>query len=295
MAIISDAAGPKNLAKTLSLMCMFISAGLLSGPAVSGALYELSGYLMTWISAFVVLIIGIILQVAMMEKYKFIQKAKVPWAHSDSVTDRDDEESSVSTAVTSEAASEETTALLLPPDASVPIPGYQSISSHEEDQRSPEGFSDTHRTSQNVYWLMICRLPVVTALVADVVFAIIIASFETTLPIHIKDVFGWKTLQAGLLFLLIQLPALILLTPAGWLKDKIGMRIPVTVGFLLFAPSLWLLGVPGSDGFEWANRGNVGQIIFMVSLLAIGVWRTLLLGFGAVEVTSEFLNSLSVH
>lgn len=131
--------------------------------------------------------------------------------------------------------------------------------------------------------MMLRNRRVVTALIADILFIMTIASFDTTIPIHIKKVFHWKTLQAGLLFLLLQLPSMILVVPAGWVKDKIGMRLPVTIGFILLAPSLWLLGVPGDNGFKWAD-GQAGQNIYIGALLAIGVCRTLVLGFGGVEV-----------
>lgn len=61
------------------------------------------------------------------------------------------------------------------------------------------------------------------------------------------------------------------------------MRLPVTIGFILLAPSLWLLGVPGGSGFKWAD-GQTGQAIYIGALLAIGICRTLVLGFGGVEV-----------
>ncbi|KAJ5682150.1 MFS general substrate transporter [Penicillium macrosclerotiorum] len=85
-------------------------------------------------------------------------------------------------------------------------------------------------------------------------------------------IFNWKTLQAGLLFLLVQAPTLILVVPAGLLKDKVG--------------------TPGTAGTEWANRGNEGRTIFILALLAIGVWRTLPLGFGAIEVLRKYILEL---
>jgi MFS family permease len=292
MAILGDAAGPKNLAKAIGLVCMFVSAGLLSGPAISGSLYNLAGYTVTWLVALAVLVVGTILQVLMIERSSKDQKT----------LESDDEESSPATAtpIVPEVAysgipgHEETSALLRP--SSSPLTrttAYRSFSNSSSKREPPKKADDPQKRPQSVYWVMIRRRRVITALVADILFAMIIASFETTIPLHIKAVFGWQTLGAGLLFLLIQLPSLVLLVPAGWLKDKIGMRYPVTIGFLLFAPSLWLLGLPGADGFKWANRGNAGQIIFIVSLLGIGVWRTLLIGFGAVEVMSESFSCLS--
>lgn len=287
MAILGAVAGPEHLAKAIGLVCMFISAGLLIGPTISGALYEFAGYSLTWVSAVVILVFGTILQVLMIERSNDDQKP----------TESDAEESLASTPTLQETAcseiseDDENSALLQsgsrPPPSPTSTIGYRSLSECGGQTQPPKEQENPNSASQSVYWMMLRRSRVTTALLADILFAVILASFETTIPLHIKAVFGWKTLQAGLLFLLIQLPSLVLLTPAGWLKDKIGMRYPVTIGFILFAPSLWLLGLPGADGFEWANHGNTGQTIFIVCLLGIGVWRTLLIGFGAVEVMRE--------
>jgi hypothetical protein len=160
---------------------------------------------------------------------------------------------------------------------------YQSLSSIEgsiclENSKPPQ--PATH----NVYYLMLRQSRVSTALAADILFAMIISSFETTIPLYIKLVFKWDSLQAGILFLLLQVPSVIFVLPAGWMKDKIGMRYPVTIGFLLTAPSLWLLGVAGNDSFPCANTTKVGEVIYLTALVGLGTCRTLLLGFGGVEV-----------
>ncbi|KAL4993343.1 hypothetical protein BDV10DRAFT_190063 [Aspergillus recurvatus] len=130
---------------------------------------------------------------------------------------------------------------------------------------------------------MLRKRRVVTALIAETLLATLISSFEATIPLHIRDVFQWDSLEAGILFLVLQAPTMILVFPIGWLKDRIGMRLPVTLGFLVMAPSLWLLGVPGARQFQWAE-GKTGEVLYVVMLVAIGVARTLVIGFGGVEV-----------
>ncbi|RAK76885.1 MFS general substrate transporter [Aspergillus fijiensis CBS 313.89] len=226
MAILGDTVGAKHLAKALGLAMLFVSAGLLSGPAVSGSLYQFVSYSMTWASAFTVILVGTVLQLLIVGTFNYDMH----------VEDSSQEESQIRNQLLSSASHSEST-------------------------------------------------EVATALIADILFAIIIASFETTIPIHIKAVFHWESLQAGLLFLLLQAPSMILVIPAGWLKDRIGMRYPVTIGFLCLAPSLWLLGVPGhAQDVWWTDDEDTNRVIYIATLLAIGVWRTLLLGFGAVEV-----------
>lgn len=267
MAIVGDAVGTRHIAKAFGFTCLFLSAGFLCGPAISGMLYDLVPYSVTWASAFAVLGLGIILQSLVLER-----------SMAEDMTigkDLDPDEASAGEDEPNGARLEEISPLLLPSTESIL---YQSIT-----QRNDSTATEDKPTS-NVYAMMLHNRRVVTALVADTLFAMTIASFDTTIPLHIQKVFAWKSLQAGLLFLLLQLPSLILVVPAGWLKDGIGMHYPVTVGFLCLAPSLWLLGLPGEGGFEWANRGQAGQIIYICAILAIGVSRTSLLGFGGVEV-----------
>lgn len=118
-------------------------------------------------------------------------------------------------------------------------------------------------------------------------FAILISSFDTTLPLHVRDVFGWDSMPTGLMFLALQGPSIALSPFIGWLKDRVGTRIPTTVGFSILAPLMWLLGVPGDERFPWANQGQRGQVIYAVDVTAVGIVSCLLNGVGTIEVTSK--------
>ncbi|RAL15796.1 MFS general substrate transporter, partial [Aspergillus homomorphus CBS 101889] len=266
MAILGDTVGAKDLAKALGFAMLFVSAGLLCGPAVSGSLYQFVSYSMTWASVFAVLLLGLVLQLLIIGPFNYDMTAMRNATNQSSVSDMED------TLVRRPFLGSESTPSGAP---------YQSVQEYTSLPPQPQ---DAQASTHNVYWMMLRKKRVCTALVADILFAIVIASFETTIPIHINAVFHWESLQAGLLFLLLQAPSLVLVVPAGWLKDRIGMRYPVTIGFLCLAPSLWLLGVPGQKQFPWARDDDTNRAIFIITLLGIGVWRTLLLGFGAVEV-----------
>lgn len=80
-------------------------------------------------------------------------------------------------------------------------------------------------------------------------------------------------------------PSVVLAPVMGWWKDRIGTRIPVTMGFLGLVPLLWLVGVPGDDRFSWANQGHRGEVIYAVTVTAIGIMTTFLSGAGTMEAT----------
>ncbi|PLB54017.1 MFS general substrate transporter [Aspergillus steynii IBT 23096] len=276
MAIIADTVGPTNIAKALGFSILFTTGGMLCGPAVSGTLYQYASYSVTWASTFIILLLGIILQLLVVKPCHF-----EPYTEGYGSDMEQPNTSGLSSPYSGQFYDRNP---LLPPTSPRQIPSYQSFPEQQGPEAETNNPTKHQPPSHNVYWLMLCKKRVTMALVADALFAILIASFETTIPIHIKAIFHWETVQAGLLFLLLQVPSFILVLPAGWLKDKIGMRYPVSAGYLLLAPFMWLLGVPGQDGYAWAGSGKAGRIIYITALVGIGIFRVLPLGFGAVEV-----------
>ncbi|KAI9373909.1 major facilitator superfamily domain-containing protein [Aspergillus egyptiacus] len=255
MAILGGTVGPDHLQ----------SNGLLS---LSAALFEFVPYMLTWLSALLVLLVGTVLQFLIIEPYNVRPewKQEIPRYN-----------------ITAEV---EDGRILLEDDGRDPLlsPSLQVPHTHSYHTISTPDNQRPPASSSHVYWKMLCKRRVLVALIADTFMAVLSSSFEATIPIHIRDVFHWESLQAGLLFLLLQVPTLTLVFPVGWLKDRIVLRLPVTIGFVLMAPSLWLLGVPGNKHFGWANNRHTGEIIYIVTLVAIGICRTLMLGFGGVEV-----------
>ncbi|PWY75038.1 MFS multidrug transporter [Aspergillus heteromorphus CBS 117.55] len=116
-------------------------------------------------------------------------------------------------------------------------------------------------------------------------FAVLISSFDTTLPLHVRDVFNWGSLPAGMMFFALQGPGIILSPLCGWLKDRVGTRWPTTVGFLLLAPVMWIIGMPGDERFPWINEGNRGIVIYAVAVTVVGSVSCLLNGAGTIEAT----------
>ena len=121
---------------------------------------------------------------------------------------------------------------------------------------------------------------------AYLVLAILLSSFDTTLPLHVRHVFGWGSMQSGLLFVALQGPAIPLSVPVGWLKDRFGTRRPTFIGLLLLAPLMWFLGVPGDNRFPYANEGDRGQILYSLTMAMIGLAVLSLNGAGTLEATS---------
>ncbi|KAL8761654.1 MAG: hypothetical protein Q9184_002238 [Pyrenodesmia sp. 2 TL-2023] len=86
----------------------------------------------------------------------------------------------------------------------------------------------------------------------------ILAAFDGVLPLYVKRLFGWNSLNAGLMFLCLAVPALS--GPlVGKLSDKVGPRWIAVAGCSLTAPPLVLLRIVAHDSVE--------QIVLLCGLL----------------------------
>ena len=118
------------------------------------------------------------------------------------------------------------------------------------------------------------------------IYGIILASLNTTLPLHIKEKFEWGSYPAGMMFLALQAPSIPLSVPFGRLRDRLGSRYPTGIAFLLVAPDLCLLGIPGDRRFSWAQIED-GRIVYVTAVVVLGVLISTLNGIGSVEGGGE--------
>ena len=246
-ATIADHVPADDLGKVYGFVAIAISVGTSGGPLVAGILFDLGGYWTAWASVLVVIIFDIVLRILMLEK---TQRDPVQ-AKAGNDTERD--------------------ALIPPP----------STNSDERAERQ----SVEEKTGLEFYLCLFGNGRFLGGVVGYFCFAILTTSFYTTLPLHVRDIFHWKSLPAGLLFAAFQGPAVFLAVPVGWLKDKVGTRHPTTIGFVLLVPILWMIGVPGDGRFPWANQGNLGQTLYSVAVTCAGVVICLLNGVGMMEAT----------
>ncbi|EAW11719.1 putative MFS multidrug transporter [Aspergillus clavatus NRRL 1] len=254
-ATIADCVAPERLGMIYGVISVAAGVGLSGGPLASGVLFKLGGYWLAWSSAFVILAVDIVLRLLMVENPR-----------------RRKEKQAIRPPANDDPRPEETP-LLYPDDDPSPAP----------DASAP---AETMVKSGWQYYVYVFQhRGFVGGVLGFFAFAILISSFDTTLPLHVRDVFGWDSMPTGLMFLALQGPSIALSPFIGWLKDRVGTRIPTTVGFSILAPLMWLLGVPGDERFPWANQGQRGQVIYAVDVTAVGIVSCLLNGVGTIEVT----------
>jgi len=110
-----------------------------------------------------------------------------------------------------------------------------------------------------------------TALLAALVQAILLGSFDATIPTVANQYFNFDSLRAGLLFLPLGASDLLLGPAFGWVIDKYGVKVVAVGSYALLVPALTLLRIP-------APGGEDQQIIYGVLLGFCGVG---LAGIGA--------------
>ncbi|KAI4209148.1 MAG: hypothetical protein LQ351_007900 [Letrouitia transgressa] len=102
-----------------------------------------------------------------------------------------------------------------------------------------------------------------------IVQAALLGAFDATVPTEAQELYGFNSLNAGLLFIALVLPYLLLGPVAGWAVDRYGTKLVSVMGFGYLVPVLVLL--------RWVRSGGTTQIIiYCVFLTLCGV------GLGAI-------------
>lgn len=113
-----------------------------------------------------------------------------------------------------------------------------------------------------------------TALLIALVQAVLLGSFDSTIPTVANDLFGFTSLQSGLLFLPLGVFDLLLGPLFGWCVDRYGTKPVAVFSYAFLVPVLVLLRIP--------HEGGKDQIIIYAVLL--GLSGIGLAGIGAPSI-----------
>ena len=100
-----------------------------------------------------------------------------------------------------------------------------------------------------------------TAFIMAMVQAMIFGSFDATVPIVARELFGFNSLKAGLLFLPLGIADLLLGPLFGWSVDRFGTKPIAVAGYALLVPIMVLFRLP--------HPGGTDQIALYGVLLAL--------------------------
>lgn len=133
-----------------------------------------------------------------------------------------------------------------------------------------------------------------TALLVAMVQAILLGAFDSTIPTVAKQLFGFTSLNSGLLFIPLGVFDFILGPVFGWCVDKYGTKPVAVFAYAFLVPVLICLRIP--------HEGGTDQIIIYAILLALcgiglaGIGAPSIVEAGAIvqkyyEVNPEFFGS----
>lgn len=255
-ATLVDNIDAKSKGRVLATAMSFATLGIVAGPMVSGMFFQLLGYWAAWSVPIVLLVLDFIARLLMIETRPVTKEPSKP-------TPNDPEE----------------TAGLLQSEQE----GYQSF---RADQQSQEMKT---RPSHGFYRVLLTSSRAIASLINTFMLSAILAGFDATLPLYLRNAFGWDSLRVGMIFLGIQGPPILLGPCIGWLRDRVGPRWPTTLGWVLLLPLLWLHAAPDHEAFGWASPENHGQAAFLCGLIGIGFCVLLVRGAGTFQLIGKSL------
>lgn len=239
LALVLDTVGPENLGKTIGSIFGFISIGELAAPVLGGIIYKSAGYGGVFGLGFAFLAVDFIMRILIIEKktaakYKD-EEGEAVNGHA-SQPEQEAEDGHEETEEDPLIRKEESQEYKIPPDQPKAI-----------------------RSVPILYCLKDPRL--LTALLLAFVQATLLATFDATIPTEAQELFDFDSLSAGLLFIALVLPYLVLGPVAGWTVDRYGPKPAAVIGFGYLVPVLILLRL--------VRAGGKPQIIVYCALLAL--------------------------
>ncbi|MCJ1260378.1 hypothetical protein MMC22_000238 [Lobaria immixta] len=258
-ATMADIVGTENMGKATGITTAAVSAGSLAGPMMAGILVETVGYWQAWSLSILVLVVDLVMRLMMIENPR---PRPITLATSEN-TDK-------SVDFTSREGSSDS-------DTSA------ADDCHEQTNLLPPRIREVKEQKGIHFYICLSRHPrFLTAQYSYMLYSLLLASLEATLPLHVQSTFGWGSFGAGMMFLALQAPGIVLSPIVGWLRDRVGTRHPTWIAFAVLTPDIWLLGTPGDARFPWA-MGERGWAVYTASVIFIGVFSNLLNGVGMME------------
>lgn len=262
LAMVLDTVGPENLGKVIGSIFSFISVGELLAPVLGGVLYDKTGYAGVFGVGAGVLTIDFIMRLLVLEKKvaarydpDLAAGSSNPRDHASRLTDSEDAE-----------ASEETELL-----------GNKG----QEAFKVPDGQNKLVRSLPILYCLTDPRVTV--ALLLSFVQASLLAMFDATIPTEAKSLLNFNSLSAGLLFIALDLPYLLLGPVAGWSVDKYGTKPAAVIGFSFLVPVLVLLRLPAAH----VVSGRLQTIVLWCAMLALNGVGLAVIGSPSIVEASD--------
>lgn len=232
LALLVDTVGRNDIGKWMGTALSSSSFGLIVSPLLGGLVYAKAGYMSVFAMAMSLIMFDILMRLCMIEK-KTAQRYQTA----------------------EEVHQEDRFYGTFTNDGSV---GHQQPHSPAESQK-PTSDSEqapllsgaaeepaSKKTRMPTILVLLSMPRLLAAIYGIFVNVSVLAAFDGVLPLYVKEIFGFDSLAAGLLFLCLAVPALT--GPiVGNITDRLGPRWIAVAGCSLSAPPLILLRLVDHD------------------------------------------------
>lgn len=244
--------------------------GTASGPMLGGVLLDWFGYWGAWSMPISLLFLDMIARMIMIEPPRGI-------VHDSTVSSSNDDENRPG----QPRHDSEISPLL-------PKPPPVEVISGDTAEAGSNGNATSGNGSRNFYALLLQNTGVWASILCTMYQPAIRASFNATLPIHLRDTFHWSPSSIGAVFFCLHFPVVFLSPFIGRIRDRVGIRGPTALGCVLLCPLLCCLGFAGNKTSLIGGSEKTKEAIFITCICGIGLILPFLQGAGALYILSKW-------
>ena len=247
LAMVLDTVGPGRLGTVIGTIFSFISVGELAAPVLGGVLYDKTGYAGVFGVGAAMLAVDFLMRILVIEKKVAAQYDSSVQNCSTNPREYGSRQASDEQRSEDEANEE---------DAFLP-------KKEEEEYRISPDQNKVVRSFPLLYCFSNPRLSVALLLAFNQ--AILVSTFDATIPTEAEELFGFNALKGGLLFIALDIPYLLLGPIGGRFVDNYGTKPAAVLGFGYLVPVLILLRLPS----DHLMKNPSHNLILYCALLAL--------------------------
>ena len=246
LALLVDTVGKNDIGKWMGTALSSSSFGLIVSPLLGGIVYAKAGYMSVFAMAMSLIVFDILMRLCMIEK-----KTALKYQPMDEIHQQDGFYGTFT-----DTGNNGHQPTIRPSEPSKPV-----SDSEQGPLLNGSAVEPASKKTRMPTILVLLSMPRLLAAIYGIFVNVsILAVFDGVLPLYVKEIFGFNSLAAGLLFLCLAVPALT--GPlVGNLTDRLGPRWIAVAGCSLSAPPLILLRLVDHD--------SLSQKIILCVLLTI--------------------------
>lgn len=248
LALLVDAFGKERFGEILGYVQSSVSVGTTGSPILGGLVYARGGYSAVSLMTVGTTVINVILMLIMVEPKTDSEDGKAVPTNSDPGADSG----------------------RIIPDEEVDCEGRKPLNTnkiggspkHPDERQALIQKDDYEETasSEGAYIVLLRSKRILVALWGIFIYASLLVSFDSMIPLFVKETFNWNSARAGLTFLSWVVPGF--LAPlAGKLSDKYGPRWIAAGGFLAAVVPLVFL--------RFISDNNTPHKIYLCTLMVL--------------------------